>query len=139
MSEGNIREKLQVILSETTEKIQAADALEKLNDVRVNVLGKKGQLTAVLKGMKDVAPEDRPKVGQLVNEVREKIEVLLEESKSTMEKALMEKKLAEEVIDVTLPAKKADVGHRHPNTIALEEVERIFIGMGYEVVEGPEV
>ena len=89
--------------------------------------------------MKDVAPEDRPKVGQLVNEVREKIEVLLEESKSTMEKALMEKKLAEEVIDVTLPAKKADVGHRHPNTIALEEVERIFIGMGYEVVEGPEV
>ena len=139
MSEGNIREKLQVILSETTEKIQAADALEKLNDVRVNVLGKKGQLTAVLKGLKDVAPEDRPKVGQLVNEVREKIEVLLEESKSTMEKALMEKKLAEEVIDVTLPAKKADVGHRHPNTIALEEVERIFIGMGYEVVEGPEV
>ena len=139
MSEGNIREKLQVILSETTEKIQAADALEKLNDVRVNVLGKKGQLTAVLKGMKDVAPEDRPKVGQLVNEVREKIEVLLEESKSTMEKALLEKKLAEEVIDVTLPAKKADVGHRHPNTIALEEVERIFIGMGYEVVEGPEV
>ena len=139
MSEGNIREKLQVILSETTEKIQAADALEKLNDVRVNVLGKKGQLTAVLKGMKDVAPEDRPKVGQLVNEVREKIEVLLEESKSTMEKALMEKKLAEEVIDVTLPAKKADVGHRHPNTIALEEVERIFIGMGYEVVERPEV
>ena len=129
------QEKLQVILSETTEKIQAADALEKLNDVRVNVLGKKGQLTAVLKGMKDVAPEDRPKVGQLVNEVREKIEVLLEESKSTMEKALMEKKLAEEVIDVTLPAKKADVGHRHPNTIALEEVERIFIGMGYEVVE----
>ena len=86
-----------------------------------------------------MAPEDRPKVGQLVNEVREKIEVLLEESKSTMEKALMEKKLAEEVIDVTLPAKKADVGHRHPNTIALEEVERIFIGMGYEVVEGPEV
>ena len=139
MSEGNIREKLQVILSETTEKIQAADALEKLNDVRVNVLGKKGQLTVVLKGMKYVAPEDRPKVGQLVNEVREKIEVLLEESKSTMEKALMEKKLAEEVIDVTLPAKKADVGHRHPNTIALEEVERIFIGMGYEVVEGPEV
>ena len=139
MSEGNIKETLQVILQETTEKIQAADALEKLNDVRVNVLGKKGQLTAVLKGMKDVAPEDRPKVGQLVNEVREKIEVLLEESKSTMEKALMEKKLAEEVIDVTLPAKKADVGHRHPNTIALEEVERIFIGMGYEVVEGPEV
>lgn len=139
MSEVNIREKLQAILNEATEKIQAADALEKLNEVRVNFLGKKGQLTAVLKGMKDVAPEDRPKVGQLVNEAREKIESLMEESKSQMEKMLLEKKLAEEVIDVTLPAKKADVGHRHPNTIALEEVERIFVGMGYEVVEGPEV
>ena len=139
MSEVNIREKLQAILNEATEKIQAADALEKLNEVRVNFLGKKGQLTAVLKGMKDVAPEDRPKVGQLVNEAREKLEGLMEESKSRMEKLLLEKKLAEEVIDVTLPAKKADVGHRHPNTIALEEVERIFIGMGYEVVEGPEV
>ncbi len=139
MSEVNIREKLQAILNEATEKIQAADALEKLNEVRVNFLGKKGQLTAVLKGMKDVAPEDRPKVGQLVNEAREKIEGLMEESKTRMEKVLLEKKLQEEVIDVTLPAKKADVGHRHPNTIALEEVERIFIGMGYEVVEGPEV
>ena len=91
MSEVNIREKLQAILNEATEKIQAADALEKLNEVRVNFLGKKGQLTAVLKGMKDVAPEDRPKVGQLVNEAREKIEGLMEESKTRMEKVLLEK------------------------------------------------
>ena len=95
MSEVNIREKLQAILNEATEKIQAADALEKLNEVRVNFLGKKGQLTAVLKGMKDVAPEDRPKVGQLVNEAREKIESLMDESKSQMEKMLLEKKLAD--------------------------------------------
>ena len=134
-----MKEKLQKIRENAIAQIREAKNLNTLNEARVAILGKKGELTSVLKSMKDVAPEDRPKVGQLVNEVREKIEVLLEESKSTMEKALMEKKLAEEVIDVTLPAKKADVGHRHPNTIALEEVERIFIGMGYEVVEGPEV
>lgn len=86
--------------------------------------------------MKDVAPEDRPKVGQMVNEAREAIEKVLEESKAKMERALRERQMKKEVIDVTLPSKKNMVGHRHPNTIALEEVERIFVGMGYEVVEG---
>lgn len=89
--------------------------------------------------MKDVAAEERPKVGQWVNETRAELEELLEETKKKLEAAALEQKLKEEVIDVTLPAKKMEVGHRHPNTIALEEVERIFIGMGYEVVEGPEV
>lgn len=89
--------------------------------------------------MKDVLPEERPKVGQWVNETRESIEKLIEETKNKMEAAEREERLKKEVIDVTLPAKKNRVGHRHPNTIALEEVERIFIGMGYEVVEGPEV
>lgn len=89
--------------------------------------------------MKDVSPEERPKVGQMVNETREEIEKVLEEAKARMEKAVREAKLKAEVIDVTLPAKKALIGHRHPNTIALEEVERIFIGMGYDVVEGPEI
>ncbi len=89
--------------------------------------------------MKDVAPEDRPKVGQMVNEVREEIEKTLEETKTRLEAAAREAKLASETIDVTLPAKKANVGHRHPNTITLEDVENIFIGMGYEVAEGPEV
>ena len=139
MSEGAIKEKLQAILEHAIADIEASDALDKLNDVRVNVLGKKGELTAVLKGMKDVAPEDRPKVGQLVNDARANIESKLEEAKTKLEAEFQEKKLASEVIDVTLPAKKANVGHRHPNTIALEEVERIFIGMGYEVAEGPEV
>ncbi len=119
--------------------IKAADTPEKLNDVRVKFLGKKGELTAVLKSMKDVAPEERPKIGQQVNEARAEIERALEESKAKMEKKLREEKLKREVIDVTLPAKKPDMGHRHPNTIALEEVEQIFVGMGYEVVEGPEV
>ena len=139
MSDLSIKEKLQAILDEAGKRIQESDSLDKLNEVRVNFLGKKGQLTAVLKSMKDVAPEDRPKVGQLVNEAREKIEGEMGACKAALEKRIMEKKLQEEMIDVTLPAKKANVGHRHPNTIALEEVERIFVGMGYEVVEGPEV
>lgn len=134
-----MKEKLEQIKAEALRQIEASDALEKLNEVRVNFLGKKGELTAVLKGMKDVAPEDRPKVGQLVNETREEIEKVLEASVKKMERAVREAKLKTEVIDVTLPAKKNNVGHRHPNTIALEEAERIFIGMGYEVVEGPEV
>lgn len=134
-----MNEKLQSIKEEALKAIEAADMPEKLNDVRVKFLGKKGELTAVLKGMKDVVPEERPKVGQLVNETRAAIENLLEESKKKMERAIREERMKQEVIDVTLPAKKNMVGHRHPNTIALEEVERIFIGMGYEVVEGPEV
>lgn len=139
MSDVNIKEKLEAILSEAMEKIEASDAPEKLNEARINFLGKKGQLTAVLKSMKDVAPEDRPKVGQMVNDVRAKIESKLENVKTQLERELRAKKLEAEVIDVTLPAKKNLIGHRHPNTIALEEVERIFIGMGYEVVEGPEI
>ena len=134
-----MKERLQNIKDEALKAIEAADMPEKLNDVRVKFLGKKGELTAVLKGMKDVAPEDRPKVGQMVNETRAAIEAVLEENKEKMEKAIRAEKLKKEVIDVTLPAKKAKIGHRHPNSIALEEVERIFIGMGYEVVEGPEV
>lgn len=134
-----MKEKLQKIKEEAMKQIQEANAPELLNDARVKFLGKKGELTAVLKGMKNVAPEERPKVGQLVNETREAIEKLLEESKKMMEAKIMEEKMAAEVIDVTLPSKKNTVGHRHPNTIALEEVERIFIGMGYEVVEGPEI
>lgn len=134
-----MKDRLEQIRKEAIAQIQASDVPEKLNDVRVRFLGKKGELTAVLKGMKDVAPEERPKVGQLVNETRAAIEAIMEDTKKKMEKAIREEKLKAEVIDVTLPSKKNSVGHRHPNTIALEEVERIFVGMGYEVVEGPEV
>ena len=134
-----MKERLQAIREEAMKQIQQSDALEKLNDVRVAFLGKKGELTAVLKSMKDVAPEERPMVGQMVNETRAAIEDFLEETKKKLESAAREAQLKAEVIDVTLPAKKNNVGHRHPNTIALEEVERIFIGMGYEVIEGPEV
>ena len=84
-------------------------------------------------------PEERPKVGQMVNEARAMIEAKLEETKQILARRAREAQMKTEVIDVTLPAKKANVGHRHPNTIALEELERIFTGMGYEVVEGPEI
>ncbi len=134
-----MKEKLEQIKTEALKQIQESNALEKLNEVKVNYLGKKGELTAVLKSMKEVAPEDRPKVGQLVNEARAEIESVLEEAIHKMEKLKREAQMAKETIDVTLPAKKNKVGHRHPNTIAREEVERIFVGMGYEVVEGPEI
>ena len=134
-----MKEKLQSIKEEAIRQIEASDVPEKLNEVRVKFLGKKGELTAVLKAMKDVAPEERPKVGQMVNETRAAIEELLEETKKNMERKIREERLKQEVIDVTLPSKKNMVGHSHPNTIAQEEVERIFIGMGYEVVEGPEI
>jgi phenylalanyl-tRNA synthetase alpha chain len=137
--EEHMKEQLEKIKSEALAKIDASDALEKLNEIRVAYLGKKGELTTVLKSMKDVAPEERPKVGQMVNEVRALIEERLEETKAALAKKAREEQMKREVIDVTLPAKKANTGHKHPNTIALEEVERIFVGMGYEVVEGPEV
>lgn len=140
-----MRERLEQIRAKALEQIarmeenEASSALEKLNDVRVNILGKKGELTAVLKGMKDVAPQDRPKVGQMVNDTRAEIEAAIERAKKKLERAMREAAMKAEVIDVTLPAKKSEMGHRHPNFIVMEEVERIFIGMGYEVVEGPEV
>lgn len=134
-----MKERLEQILKDATARIQESDALDKLNDVRVSFLGKKGELTTVLKSMKDVAKEDRPLIGQMVNETRAKIEACLEKTKSDLEAKLLEARLEEEVIDVTLPAEKQTLGHRHPNTIALEEVERIFTGMGYEVLEGPEI
>ncbi len=126
----DMKERLQELAEAAGKRISESEGLEKLNEVRVAYLGKKGELTAILKSMKDVAPEERPKVGQLVNETRSKIEALLDESKQKLEEAAREEKMKQEVIDVTLPAKKAKIGHRHPNTIALEEVERIFIGMG---------
>ena len=134
-----MKEQLEKIKEEAVKQIEASDALDRLNEIRLAYLGKKGELTSVLKGMKNVAPEERPKVGQMVNEARAMIEAKLEETKQILARRAREAQMKAEVIDVTLPAKKANVGHRHPNTIALEELERIFTGMGYEVVEGPEI
>ena len=134
-----MKEKLSGIKEKALAQIMESDSLEKLNDIKVAVLGKKGELTEVLKGMKDVSAEERPMIGQMVNDTREAIETVLENARAEMARKMREVQLKNEVIDVTLPAKKSKLGHRHPNTIAMEEVQRIFIGMGYEVVEGPEV
>lgn len=134
-----IEKKLREIREEAMKQIESSEKLEKLNDVRVGVLGKKGELTGLLKSMKDIKPEDRPAFGQKVNETRQLIEKAMEDAKKKLEHAAREARLKAEVIDVTLPAKRQALGHRHPNTVALEEVERIFMGMGYEVVEGPEI
>ena len=115
----DMKERLQELAENARKRIEESEGLDKLNDVRVAYLGKKGELTAILKGMKDVAPEERPKVGQLVNETRAKIEELLEASKKDFEEKVREEKMKAEVIDVTLPAKKAKIGHRHPNTCLL--------------------
>ena len=131
--------RLKQIREEAMRQIESSDALDKLNDIRVSYLGKKGELTSLLKSMKDLTAEERPKFGQMVNDVRQVIENKLEETKAKLSALAREEQMKAEVIDVTLPAKKNHVGHRHPNTIALEEVERIFVGMGYEVMEGPEI
>ncbi|MBQ5535109.1 MAG: phenylalanine--tRNA ligase subunit alpha, partial [Lachnospiraceae bacterium] len=133
------KEDLDEIRNRALEAIKNAGALDALNDVRVAFTGKKGELTEVLKGMKDVAKEDRPKVGALVNETRDIIEEAINKAKENLEASAMDARLQIETIDVTLPAKRRKLGHMHPNAIALEDLERIFIGMGYEVVEGPEI
>jgi phenylalanyl-tRNA synthetase alpha chain len=135
----NMKDKLKKIMEDAMEQIETTQQLDKLGEIKVAFLGKKGELTSILKSMKEVAPEDRPKVGQMVNEARAQIEEKLEEKKTAFEKALREEKMKAETIDVTLPGRKLPAGHRHPNTLTLEEVENIFIGMGYEVVEGPEI
>jgi phenylalanyl-tRNA synthetase alpha chain len=134
-----MKDKLEAIKASALAKIENADALSSLNDVKVAILGKKGELTQVLKGMKDVAPEDRPKVGQMVNDARAAIEGALEAKTKAINHALRAEKMKRETIDVTLPGTKKLIGHRHPNQRALEDLERVFIGMGYEVVEGPEI
>ena len=134
-----MKEKLQAIQEEALKKISDSGDLDKLYEIKVDILGKKGKLTEVLKGMKDVAPEDRPKIGQMVNDTRKEIEDKMEEMKTKLQDKVLEEKMKNEVIDVTLPANKNKIGHKHPNTLALEELERIFTGMGYEVVEGPEI
>ena len=134
-----MQEQLNEIKAKALSLISAGDTPEKLNEIKVSILGKKGELTAIMKSLKDVAPEERPKVGQMINDARAEIEKNLEEATARLQAQLRDAKLKAEVIDVTLPSKKPVIGHRHPNSIALEEVERIFIGLGYEVCEGPEI
>lgn len=134
-----MKEKLQEIRKEALSSINSVTDLKKLDEIRVALLGKKGELTAVLRGMKDLSNEERPVVGKLANEVRASIEGELEKAKKVLREKVREKQLKAEVIDVTMPAKKAKRGHRHPMNIVLEDIKNIFLGMGYSIAEGPEV
>lgn len=132
-------DQLKEIRESVLERIAGCADLDALNEIRVEFLGKKGKITSVMKEMKNLSPEERPAFGQKVNELREKAENALEEAKTKLQQAAREAKLKRETIDVTLPSEKADFGHAHPCQLALDEMERIFTGMGYEVVEGPEI
>ncbi len=134
-----MKDKIKMITEEANSAIEKSAGVDNLNDIRVKFLGKKGELSKLLKGMKDVAPEDRPKIGQMVNEARASIEGLMEKKKEAIQEKLLMEKMKNERIDVTLPGTKMAVGHRHPNQIALDDIIRVFVGMGYEVVEGPEI
>ena len=134
-----MKDRLEKIVQGALSQIESSEQLEKLNEIKIAYLGKKGELTSVLKSMKDVAAEDRPKVGQMVNEARAAIEKEMEKKKAFFERKIREEKIKSETIDVTLPGKVRRMGHKHPNSIALDDVENIFIGMGYQVIEGPEI
>ena len=110
-----------------------------LEELRVKWLGKKGELTAVLKMMGKLSPEERPVMGQLANSVRAEIEAKLEEAKASIGAKVLEAKLAAEAIDVTIPGEEVVMGHQHPMNMVLQEIKDIFVGMGYTVVDGPEV
>ena len=134
-----MKDELEQIKAKALGQIEEAKNLDALNDIRVSILGKKGELKDILRSMKDVSPEERPNVGKMVNEVRDSIEEKLLAAKNSLEEKALNAKLAAETIDVTLPAKTHKIGKAHPNFKVLEEVERIFTGMGYEVVDGPEI
>lgn len=132
-------EQLLQLKQEALDKIQAAQDVKQLNDVRVAYLGKKGPITDLLKGMGKLPNEERPKMGALVNEARGEVQTVLEGRMAELEEKAVEAKLAQETIDVTLPGRKVKVANAHPLTRVIEEIEDLFIGMGYEIEEGPEV
>ena len=134
-----MKEQLQEIKSRALANMQGAQDLAALDAVRVSVLGKKGELTAVLKLMGKLSAEERPIMGQMANAVRAELEARLEERKAELEAAALEAKLAAEAIDVTIPGEEIAMGYQHPMNKVLQEVKEIFIGMGYTIVDGPEV
>jgi len=134
-----MQERLKELQTEALEKIIQASDLKELNDVRVSYLGKKGPITEVLKGMGKLSAEERPMMGALANEVRDAIAAEIEKKQQHLEGAAVQEKLAAEKIDVTLPGRPVKIGNHHPLSRIVEEIEDLFIGMGYTVAEGPEV
>ena len=120
-------------------ELAKADSLEMLNDLRVKYLGKKGSLTSILRGMGALSAEERPRIGQIVNEIRAELEGVIEAKGAELKEAELTKRLASERIDVTLPGRQPSEGHRHPLTLTLERIKEIFMQLGFTVAEGPEV
>ncbi|WP_124726974.1 phenylalanine--tRNA ligase subunit alpha [Staphylospora marina] len=134
-----MRERLEMLKQEAVAAISEATRLEELRDIRVRYLGKKGELTSVLRGMGSLPPEERPVIGGVANEVRQVLESRLQEKEAWLEEAALEERLASERIDVTLPGMNPATGSLHPLNLVLEQIEDIFTGLGFQVAEGPEV
>ena len=134
-----MKEQLKLLRESSLSAIAEAQTGEELEALRIKYLGKKGELTAILKLMGKLSAEERPVMGQLANEVRNAVEASLEERKSAVSALMLEKRLADEAIDVTIPGKKQEMGHRHPMYTALDEIKEIFLGMGFTILDGPEV
>ncbi len=134
-----MQEKLNRILEEAKNQIQSATTHSETEDIRVKFLGKKGELTAILRGMGSLSPEERKTTGQLANEVRSNIENLLQSKFDAVKQAAKEAQFKIEKIDVTEPGKGPSLGVKHPLTITMEEINNVFRNMGYSIVEGPEV
>ena len=134
-----MKEELAKIRAEALSALEAVKAPAELDALRVQYLGKKGALTAVLKQMGKLSAEERPAMGQLANEVRAAVEEALEKTGKKLEAAALEARLKAEAVDVTIPGTPHEIGHRHPMYIALDEIKDIFVGMGFTVLDGPEV
>jgi phenylalanyl-tRNA synthetase alpha chain len=134
-----VREQLLELKREAVQAVQAVTHLESLRDLKVKYLGKKGELTAVLRGMGALSPEERPLIGALANEIRQELETLIEQKERMLAEAELEARLKAEKIDVTLPGIPVGMGSLHPIQAMIERIEDIFIGMGFEIAEGPEV
>lgn len=134
-----MREQLQALESVALEAVSKAADLEELNNLRVRFLGKKGELTAILRGMATLSAEERPIIGQLANELRSRLENSLAEKTAALATAAKQARLAAEEIDITLPGRPFEVGHQHLITRTLEEIQNVFLGMGFSLAEGPEV
>ena len=134
-----MKEQIAKIKEIALKEIEESKVLQELENARVKFLGKKGELTALLKGMKDLSQEERPKIGALVNSVRDDIEAKIKEVQDSLEQKAMQAKLEKETIDITLPSTKISRGSKHPINRIIEEIEDIFVSMGYDVVDGPEL
>ncbi len=134
-----MKEQIEKIQNEALEKICEAKGLKELNDIRIKYLGKKGELTSVLRGMGSVSPEERPIIGALVNTCKDELEKRISEKEKELQELELQEKLEKEQIDITLPSQKIKRGSKHPLNRVIEEVEDLFVSMGYDVVSGPEL